>query len=447
MNRELCIDETTSEHGPIASAVQGSDPAVGATQQPSLVKLVQRGQTFAVTVGVSFAVVFLQLTQGILLARLLGPEGRGEYATAVLYSQLLLYVGLLGGIEVICRYANDPQTDREKLRRAALWLGVTTGLITTCVTILCNLLALPGDKRFLLPLACLCSLSVIGQQVMLVVSAVDRGAGGFGRYNFLRVFAAAVFPALMLVYALFFPVDPLVAGVLFVISSILSMGACLVGIKSPLRGTSEPRVPQLLRESRSYGFSMFVTDLVERLDLVLVLWLAPLATQGLYAAMVPAVYTLTVIPNTFGLFLFNAGASRDRQLRVPDVHRILASSFAVQFVSAVGFMLLIGPVVRLVYGEAYSDAVIYALWLAPVAAIRGIVQGLDNYLKGRGRPLAPLNSRIASAVILIGVTIVLFPTMHTLAIPIAALASQAVCLVWLSSIVYADARHVTALTD
>ncbi len=447
MSQELCIDESTPDHGHLRTAGDSSDTSLASEEKPSIAKLLRRGRTFAFTVGVSFAVVFLQLAQGILLARLLGPEGRGEYATAVLYSQLLLYVGLLGGIEVICRYATDPTFDHEKLRRAALWLGITTGVITMLATILCSIVALPADKRFLMPLACLCSLSVIGQQVMLVVSAIDRGAGAFGRYNTLRIFAAGIFPALMLLYAIFFAVDPLVAAILFVIASMLSMGACLVGMRQPFRGESEPRVPQLLRESRSYGFSMLVTDLVERLDLVLVLWLAPLVTQGLYAAMVPAVYTLTVIPNTLGLFLFNAGASRDRQLGVNDVHRILASSFAVQFVSTLVFMLLIGPVVHIVYGEAFSDAVIFALWLAPVAAMRGIVQGLDNYLKGRGRPLAPINSRIASAVILLGVTALLFPTMQTLAIPVAALASQFVCLVWLSAIVYADARHVTAITD
>ncbi len=447
MSQELCIDETTSDHGHRATAGMATDTESLAPEKRSLAKILRRCRTFAFTVGVSFAVVFLQLAQGILLARLLGPEGRGEYATAVLYSQLLLYVGLLGGIEVICRYANDTTIDRDTLRRAALWLGITTGVITTVATIFCNLVALPGDKRFLMPLACLCSLSVIGQQVMLIVSAVDRGAGGFGRYNVLRLFAAAIFPALLLVYALLFTVDPNVAAILFVISSILTMGACLVGVRKPFRGESEPRVPQLLRESRSYGFSMFVTDFVDRLDLVLVLWLAPLMTQGLYAAMIPAVYTLTVIPNTLGLFLFNAGASRDRRLTVRDVHRILASSFAVQFASTVLFMLMIGPLVRLVYGEAFSEAVIYALWLAPVAAMRGIIQGLDNYLKGCGRPLASINSRIASPGIMFGVTALLFPTMQTLAIPIAAVAAQFVCLVWLSAIVYADARHVTAFTD
>ena len=41
----------------------------------------QRWQ-FVYTVGVAFAIVVLQMAQGILLARLLGAVGRGEYAVS-----------------------------------------------------------------------------------------------------------------------------------------------------------------------------------------------------------------------------------------------------------------------------------------------------------------------------------------------------------------------------
>ncbi len=452
MNQHLCPNDTGPNAGPPIGdrGDAGPSPAAVADQgTPSLGiggrirGLVRRGQTFGLTVGVAFAIVFLQLGQGILLARLLGPEQRGEYFTAVFYSQLLLYIGLLGGLEVICRYAADTGVDRQGLRRSALWFGLTVGTITMLAVLLCNVVAIPADKRYLVPLACLCSLSVIGQQVMLIVTAIDRGAGNFGRYNAQRIFAAALFPTLILLCTPWVKIDPTVAAILFVVASFLSMAACLIGTERPFTGPSHPPVPQVLRQGRPYFFSMLSTDLFERLDLILVLWLSPLITQGFYAAMVPAVYPLTVIPNTLGMFLFNAGTRDDSRLQVRDVHRILASSLLVQFVTTGVFMLMIGPVVRLLYGEEFSGAVIFALWLAPVAALRGIIQGLDSYLKGRGRPLAPLNGRIVSAVILLVGTWLLFPTLQTLAIPVAALASQVVCLVWLAAIVYADCCHVT----
>ena len=183
---------------------------------------------------------------------------------------------------------------------------------------------------------------------------------------------------------------------------------------------------------------MLVTDLFERLDLLLVLWLAPLIEQGFYAAMVPAVYPLTVIPNTLGLFLFNAGADKSKKLRRTDIHRILGSSLAIQTISTVVFMLLIGFLVTLLYGDEYKPAVEFAFWLAPVAAIKGVLQGLDSYLKGRGRPLAPIKARGFSILVMIVAAVILVPQLGTVAIAMSALAGQVVCLIWLSAIVYAD---------
>ncbi len=410
-----------------------------------VIALAGRGRQFASTVFFAFAVVGLQLGQGILLARLLGPQGRGEYATATLYAQLLLYVGLMGGLEVVCRAAAaDHAADdsrRAALRRSGLRLALVTGSITAAVAILCNVVALPPGKRFLIPLGAVCALGVIGQHVMLILTGIDRGMGHYAAYNYRRLLAAATFPALIAIaWAAGHATLPVACG-LFVLSSILA-GVVSVGtLRLPLRGPTELPVRQLLRDSRPYGLSMLITDLFERLDLLLVLWLTPLVVQGYYAAMVPVVYPLTVIPNTMGIFLFNVAADQNRRLRTTDVHRILGGSLAIQAASTVAFMMLVGPVVRFVYGEEFAPAIEFAMWLAPAAAIKGILQGLDSYVKGRGRPLTPLRCRLVATALMLAMTAALVGRYGAVAIAAAALAGQVLCLVWLSVIVYADVRQ------
>lgn len=420
-----------------------ADPQEESSKQPAKSNRLK----FVWTVGFAFAIVALQLGQGILLNRLLGPAGRGAYATAVLYVQMLLYVGLMGGLEVVCRYASDRSIDRQKLRRSALWLGLTTGAITTLIVVGLNFGALPEGKRALLPIALVCSLSLIGQHVMLIMTAVDRGSGEFGKYNLRRFIAAAAFPGLLLGAALLIDMTVMSASILFVMASWISMAACLIGVKKPLRGEIAIPTKLLLKESRPYGYSMLVTDLFERLDLLLVLWLVPLVEQGLYAAMVPAAYPLTVIPNTLGLFLFNAGADKQKRLTRWDVHRILGSSLAIQTLTTVIFMLLIGHLVVLAYGEEFEPAIKFVLWLAPAAAIKGVLQGLDSYLKGRGRPLAPIKARGCAMAVMFVIAMVLVPIHGTVAIAMAALAGQVVCLVWLTAIVYGDVNRNRTNTD
>lgn len=429
---------------PDTSFSQRSEPPLGrsssqtAQQCDSSSRLAAQ---FVSTVGVSFAIVGLQMGQGILLARLLGPTGRGEYATAVFFVQMLLYIGLLGGLEIICRHAANAQIETDRLRRAALRLGLATGGITTAAAITLSLTALPAEKHYLFPMAILCSLAIAGQQVMLIMTAVDRGRGHFGTYNLRRVIAAAAFPTLLLIVHAVADVSIEIVCGLFVIASVVSMAVCVAGLPRPVRGVGEPGVKKLLHQARPYALSTFATDLFERLDLLLVLWIASLQEQGYYAAMVPAVYPLTVVPNTMGLFLFNAGADKQRRLTVADVHRILASSLAVQTLCTIAFMLVIGTLVRWLYGSDFSPAVRYALWLAPVAAIKGILQGLDSYVKGRGKPLVAVRCRIVAMVLMLAVTLTFSSHYGAISVAIAALAGQVLCLIWLSVIVYADVSN------
>ena len=422
------------------------------THRPSQARIL----SFVTTVGFAMAIVLLQLGQGVLLARLLGPVGRGQFAAAVLYSQLLLYIGLMGGLEVVCARAavlsqrpRSPVATNQmlRLRRASLRLGLTTGSLTALFVFILALLAMPADKRDLIPLAMLCGLSVIGQHVVLIMTAVDRGSEHFTAYNTRRFIAAAAFPLLVGLAALIAELTVAVACVLLVIATLLSMATCFVGLPRPISGRYRPTVRRLLHRSRPYGMSMLATDLFERMDLLLMLWLAPVIEQGFYAAMVPAVYPLTVIPNTLGVYLFNAGADQNRRLNRLAVHRVLGASILVQTITTVVFMLLIGWVVQLVYGQDFAPAVRYALWLAPASAIRGILQGIDGYLKGRGRPMACVAARVIGVAVLLCSTAVLIPMHGVIGIAMAVLLSQSVCLIVLVSVMYCDCGDAPLASD
>ena len=411
-------------------------------ETPRTISLGRRVLPMATTVGVSFGIVALQLAQGILLARLLGPQGRGEYAAAVLFPQLLLYAGLFGAVEVVCRYAANNRFNRKSLRRSAGRLSLMTGIATTLLVIMCIFLGMPLDKRYLLPLAMLCSLSIIGQHATLVLTAVDRGSGDFARYNRNRLIAATAFPILLALWAVFAQTTLLSTCVLLVIATLLSTVPCFIGIKDRPGDEEAPPALQLGKEGSPYGLSMLATDLFERLDLLLMLWLTSLVTQGFYNAMVPVAYPLTVIPNTLGMYLFNTGAREGGGLTVSRVRHILVFSFLLQIATTIGFLILVGPVVRFVYGVEFAPAVVFAMWLAPVAAIKGIVQGLESYIKGRGRPMATIGLRVFSAVAMLASIALLYPITNVLSIVQGSLVGQVVCVIGLSLIVYKDAKEV-----
>ncbi len=206
----------------------------------------------------------------------------------------------------------------------------------------------------------------------------------FGLYNLRRIFAAAALPVLIVVCYPFVTMDLGVVCLLYVVGSYLTMWFCLLGVDRPLMGPTAIPTLRLLKEARPYAFSMLAADLFERLDLCLVLWLAPIVMQGYYATMVPVVYPLIVIPNTLGMFLFNTGAKTDSNLSESQLLKTVLGLVGVQAFMVTGFWIVIRPFIAIFYGAEFDTAiaVTVAMWLAPASAIKGIVQGLESFLRG-----------------------------------------------------------------
>ena len=419
----------------------------GGASLANAMQAIRKRQSFLWTVAVAFATVGLQMAQGILLARLLHREGRGEYATAVFWSHFLMFVGLFGGLEVICRYANDPQVDRIQLRRSAIWLGVVTGFVTMIVAMLGSIFLIPLDKQYMAGIGCLCCVSILAQNIILIMTGVDRGSGDFRLYNLRRIFAAAALPVLIVVCLPFIKMTSGVVILLYVIGSFATLLVYMQGIPQPWTGPVAIPSNKLLKESRPYAFSMLAADLFDRLDLMLVLWLAPIALQGDYAAMVPVVYPLIVIPNTLGMFLFNAGAKSGSAPNVRAFLRTLFALVAVQTLTVVGFWIVARPFILLLYGDAFETAIPLAMWLAPASAIKGIVQGLESFLKGRGRPQASILCRVVAAATMFTITLLLFKQFDVVSVAMAALVSQVLCLLWIAWLVIYELRKSSLEMD
>lgn len=187
--------------------------------------------------------------QGIILARLLGPEMRGAFAAAVLFPQTLLYFGLLGSPELFAGYASRGFDDAA-LRRSAARYGLCAGLISLAACLVLDVAFIRAEFRWVLPLAGLCALALPLQQIRLSVQAVDHGQRQLTRYNQGRILSAAVFP-LMLLLAWSFGVADLwwICG-LFVASQAIALLLAQRGMKESWRGPGHVSVPKALGQAK-----------------------------------------------------------------------------------------------------------------------------------------------------------------------------------------------------
>lgn len=399
------------------------------------------------TLAASLGAFAFFAVQGILLARILGPEMRGAFAAAVLFPQSLLYVGLLGAPELFAGYAARG-AENGPLRRSAARYGLVAGLISLVACLALDAVFIRAEFRWVLPLACWCAFSLPLQQIRLAVQAVDHGQRELSRYNQGRILAAAAFP-LLLVVALAAGVRDLQSiCILFVVSQALALLLAQRGMHQSWRGAGAVGLPRAFGDARPLMAAWLASELLERLDMCLMLALiSDEATLGYYAAAVPIAALLIIVPNAASLYAFNLGARSDE---IPDarlVRRALLVGLLIQIVSGLALAAALPWLVRLFYGERFAPTVVYAWLLIPAGMFRGLLQAIDGYLRARGKAMISVAARLAATVVLIGVSLgaplVLghwnLPTSY--AIPIGLSMALGFCFVVMSAVALVDVTN------
>ena len=369
------------------------------------------------SLGATLGTFVLFAVQGILLARLLGPELRGAFAAAILFPQTLLYLGLLGAPELFARYAAQG-VENTSLRRSAARYGLLAGLISLGVCWLLDGVFIQAELRWVLPWACLCALVLPLQQIRLAVQAVDHGQREFRRFNQCRLLAAAAFPlALILAYTAGLTSFPQIC-IVFVISQTLALLLAQSGMRETWRGRSAVSMPAALRQARPLVASWFSSELLERLDMCLMLALVTdEATLGYYAAALPIASLLIIVPNTASLYAFNRGAREEEIPTAAVVWKMLVAGVVIQVASAAALAAVLPWLVPFFYGEAFAPTVTFAWWLLPAGMFRGLLQAVDGYLRARGRAVVGVAARVAGIILLVAVSMLAGPWLAQWNIP------------------------------
>jgi O-antigen/teichoic acid export membrane protein len=394
------------------------------------------------TVSTSFGVFAIFAVQGVFMARLLGPEKRAEYGTAVLYTQTFTYIGLLGSLLSIAGRAARNRDGLPNLRRSAIHLGAFTGIATALFVVVLSLIALPAAKSFLAPLCIICALMLPFDHIRLTLLSVDHGTGAFSKYNKNLLVNAAVLPVLLGVLWMtgIKSIGTVVAATLLIPVIALAYRFATEGLRI-IGKKADPPVGSLLVEGLPYAAAQTSNDLFGRFDAVLILWFSSLTQQGYYTAAVSTAALLVVAPNALALFSFRASAANGPP---PTLGRTVAAGIAVlviQLVTLGAFLAFLEPLIVLVFGANFRGAVPYARLLLPAHAISGVTYVAGGYLRGQRKPLVEVWSRVLGTIVMVAVAIALRATWHDLGVPMAAVCGHATCAVILCWAVLADTRR------
>jgi len=383
---------------------------------------------FAGTFGTSIAIHGFTVLQGVIVARLLGPLGRGEYATVILWPSVFAAIGILGTNIALARAAAKIHRPDPVFRTAVVLAGATS-IISATLCYCCIPYLLPDAEAHLLRLARLFVPFIILNHLGLNLQAVDQGAGNFKRFNLTRMLLYPVYVTFLVVMWVWDvrQVAWAAAGLLVANAAVVAVRVILALRDMPLRGPLySPR--ETLRESVRFGLVGASQPLYLHADKAILLWLLGAENLGLYVVALSASAAIGSITNSAGMVSFTMAAQAGPGDGFERIARMFRISALLWIVFGIALALAMRLLLPLVYGQEFAAAVNPARLLIVGSAFGGLANLVDQTLRGQGRAFVGFEGRIVGLAAMVAAGIALS---HWFGLPGMCLAyavGQGICL-------------------
>lgn len=381
----------------------------------------------SVTLLVRLTRVSVGLITSILTARLLGPEGRGNYLLVVTLAALIVQFGNLG-LHSSNTYlvAKDRQLFTALLSNSILAAALSIPLSAFVVW----MASLSGGRagQWLWWAAALAPASLF----MLLGSNLLVGTGRIVLFNVFEFAYAALVVPLIVVAGL---LGGGVGRILFASVAaawITSIGLLLVLLRGQVRIRFAADV---LREGLRFGAKAYVIALlgflVLRANVFLLERFAGSAQLGHYAVASQIADILAVLPASVALVLFPRLVA-DPARRWSTLVRSAQTTGLLVVVLCVAVAAVASPFIGIAFGAAFLPAVPMLLFLLPGVVILAVTTILSQYLAARGLPLTLAGAWAVALLTVIFASSILIPSIGGVGASIGLSVAYAVLLVLVS---------------
>lgn len=362
--------------------------------------ILRRSNDYSGTFATNIFIQAFTILQGVFLARLLGPDGRGDLATVILWPTIFAGIGIFGVDMAIARLAGQCKK-YTGLARTAIMAALITGGVSVLACWLTLPILLPVDKQHLLPAAYVFTFFIPLNHLALNLQGIDHGAGNFVWLNVTR---AVLYPIYFcgLVFAWLFAADK----VLWAISALLVANASVVLIQiftkyqSILSGGKRARARELLTSSFPFVTANVLAMLYMQTDKALLVWLLPPEEVGWYLAAFAAAGSVNVLSSSLGIVQFSTAAQSAPGHGFTDLARLVRRSALVSFLGAGLLAIFLPWIVPLVYGINFKASIPIALILLPGMVFTGLGDIVNQSLRGQGQPVAGVVAKVAGLIVM-----------------------------------------------
>ena len=397
---------------------EGATPAIPQLDRPIT-------PSVFLTLGTKVLVLALSVAGTVLVARALGPSGRGAIAVALSFALLLVQLGSLG-----LQTANPYFAAREpryvgKIVLNTLWAAAAIGAVLVFVMFVVKA-RFPGALRGLDWLDVIVAAAALPALLaMQLLQSVFLAEGRMREYNGIEL-AGSVAGFIGLTVGLTVLHVGVLGALVVLVGSNWGMAVAFLVLQRHQISHFEGPDVELFWRMLKYGFRIYVTTCVAfcigRINLLLVNFDLGSTQAGLYVVGVAIGESLHLLPTIVPLILLPRIARGATFERSAGVFRVLSVMFGGLCLLTVP---LAGPVIHLLYGSRFVGAAEIYYWMLPGIFCYGMTNVLSYHFAGRGFPLEAMLVWVPGLVIDVSIVAIFVPGHGSMWL----LASSIACLV------------------
>lgn len=391
-----------------------------------------RAHTFY-TFTTSFVILGLGFINSIILARVLGAEGRGEVAAAMLWPGLFIYLGSLGLFPAITYYAAQKESNLTVIFSNAFLFGILQSLIIIPLGywMMPKFLAsqssevVNASRLFLLsfPLGLLTqySMNILQSQLYMKVFNLIRLITPIGYLG--GVILLFLGQRLTLIYILWLQIGLGLASLIMAVVALFWL--------CPIRPfqINLLQAKTMLRYGLKVQFGTISQLANLRLDQALISAFMPSTQLGLYVTAVSMSSLGQLLPTALRLVITPVIAQKATvEEGVTTLVTAFRNYWIISLVSFVVLFLTMPALIPFVYGKEFVEAIYPTLFLLAATLFLGAKEVLSGGLQGLGEPWLVSKSEIISLVITALSLLILLPTWGIMGAAIATLLAYFVSL-------------------
>ncbi len=353
------------------------------------------------------------LVSSVITSRWLGPEGRGVLMTLSVITGIALQFGNMGLHSGNVYFAAREPDARGRILGNTLWLSIALGLATGFLAL--GVAAARPDWVAGIPMA-LILVTVAALPFQFMIFFFQNTLLGMDEVKAFNLFEIGQRVLAFLLVAVYLTV---LAGGAAGTVVLLSIVGVLGGIGSAVY--CRLRVPfvwgfdrQLFLRMIRYGGKVYLACLfsfmVIRSDLLLVNYYLGTASAGVYSIAAQIADVLLLVPVTVGMILLPRIAAAGTEDPEAVTARVTRHAALIMSVLCIAAFFLVGPVVRLLYGQPFEGAIEPTRWLLAGVWAIGLNGILMNHFAGKGLPWGIVAIPLAGLALNVGLNVTLIPS-------------------------------------